>query len=200
MTTNILLKDYIPLNHILNGNIKDEYVQIPNTAIPYYSTCSFGDETNVNRYKYVHKNKYIAQYSPFLGLYSEWGGNYKILIGAFVRKCDILMFTQEYAKGTDLWKDYVHIYISDEGITENMGKYFAHFIKTSKAWIKEESPPIIKHLAIKRNNFKTRNAAIEFGQRAKEEIFSREYRLSLAEYFEEICVPLSTQEPIVLPF
>lgn len=199
MTTNIELRDYVSLNHLLKKiHTYTMYV----TDMPYvytnfatnYGRLKFSDEY-VHRGKYFQVNQHILNIVPYLCLHSEWGNNTKILMGAFVRKCDVERFTLEYTNGNNLWLDYVHVYIAEDGITETINRDFTWFMKTARAWIKNNHIPVIKTLAINRYKFKSRKDANELACRAKEEIFSREYRLSLTEYFEEVPVSISTEEP-----
>jgi len=199
MTTNIELRDYVPLNTLLNkirgyGGIISRFVHTDHATA--YGRLKFSDDA-INRGKYFQVNQHILNIVPYLCLHSEWGNNPKILMGAFVRKCDVERFTLEYNNRTDLWLDYVHVYIAEDGITETINRDFTWFMKTARAWIKNNHIPVIKTLAINRYKFKSRKDAVELSQRAKEEIFSREYRLSLTEYFEEVPVSISTEEPII---
>jgi len=206
MTTNIELRDYVSLNHLLKKlqNYSRLILDTPYVYTEHWTErrrLGFAERFSVERGKYFQVNQHILNIVPYLCLHSEWGNNTKILMGAFVRKCDVERFTLEYNNRTDLWLDYVHVYIAEDGITETINRDFTWFMKTARAWIKNNHIPVIKTLAINRYKFKSRKDAVELSQRAKEEIFSREYRLSLAEYFEEIPVSISTEEfPDIPPF
>ena len=196
--TNIQLKDYVSLNHLFkeinNPILADDEIYVYTHHVSMYDRPEFDKISDIARGKYFQHNKYILNLVPYLCLYSEWAGNFKILIGAFVRKCDVEKFKFEYKNRTDLWLDYVHVYIAEDGITEDINSTFKYYMKTAKAWIKNNHIPVIKNLDIVRYKFKTRKDATKLASRAKEEIFLREFQLHLSEYFKEVPIPVSSEE------